>query len=377
MTPPPTRPLSSSLAPATPVRRRRVHYFSGFDPRGAGHYHRLFSQQGERPQPGGGSITTGARQRIGEMFHRWTVDWQPAAPAASADDAAVRTEHVFMSWDDIIRRHWSRQPLALLREFVAVQVAMMRDVGLRRVHALYPTALLTALLPLLWLVATLLVGGFVIAAMSALPLTALGDTGLVAVATGVGLALSGMLISLGAQAGLFWLMRIYHFILCMGRGQVAGMDERVQEWVEHVIERQSADPVDEVVLAGHSVGTLVMVEAVDQLLRDPRWQALQAGRRTAMLTLGQCYPCLALLPGAESFRHALLRLSRHPDLVWLDVTARIDPMCFFSTAPLAGTELAEQAGPLPRRRAASFFQMTTRCTGPRSAATSCRRISST
>ncbi len=328
MTPPPTRPLSSSLAPATPVRRRRVHYFSGFDPRGAGHYHRLFSQQGERPQPGGGSITTGARQRIGEMFHRWTVDWQPAAPAASADDAAVRTEHVFMSWDDIIRRHWSRQPLALLREFAAVQVAMMRDVGLRRVHALHPTALLTALLPLLWLVATLLVGGFVIAAMSALPLTALGDTGLVAVATGVGLALSGMLISLGAQAGLFWLMRIYHFILCMGRGQVAGMDERGQEWVEHVIERQSADPVDEVVLAGHSVGTLVMVEAVDQLLRDPRWQALQAGRRTAMLTLGQCYPCLALLPGAESFRHALLRLSRHPDLVWLDVTARIDPMCF-------------------------------------------------
>ena len=79
MTPPPTRPLSSSLAPATPVRRRRVHYFSGFDPRGAGHYHRLFSQQGERPQPGGGSITTGARQRIGELFHRWTVDWQPAA----------------------------------------------------------------------------------------------------------------------------------------------------------------------------------------------------------------------------------------------------------------------------------------------------------
>ena len=359
MTPPPTRPLSSSLAPATPVRRRRVHYFSGFDPRGAGHYHRLFSQQGERPQPGGGSITTGARQRIGELFHRWTVDWRPApaAPAASPDDAAVRTEHVFMSWDDIIRRHWSRQPLALLREFAAVQVAMMRDVGLRRVHALHPTALLTALLPLLWLVATLLVGGFVIAAMSALPLTALGDTGLVAVATGVGLALSGMLISLGAQAGLFWLMRIYHFILCMGRGQVAGMDERVQEWVEHVIERQSADPVDEVVRAGHSVGPLVMVEAVDQLLRDPRWQALQAGRRTAMLTLGQCYPCLALLPGAESFRHALLRLSRHPDLVWLDVTARIDPMCFFSTAPLAGTELAEQAGPLPRRRAASFFQM--------------------
>jgi hypothetical protein len=76
-----------------------------------------------------------------------------------------------------------------------------------------------------------------------------------------------------------------------------------------------------------------------------------------MLTLGQCYPGLTLLPGAEAFRRALLRLSRHPDLAWLDVTARIDPMCFFSIAPLAGTDLAEQAGPLPRRRAASFFQM--------------------
>jgi hypothetical protein len=332
-----------------------VHYFSGFDPRGAGHYHRLFSQQAERPQPGGGHITTGARQRVSDLMHRWSVEWHPLSPARQDD--AVRTEHVFMGWDDIIRRHWSRRPLALLQEFAAVHMAMLNDVGLKRVHTLNPTALLTALLPLLYLVATLLVSGSVMAILLALPLTALGSAGLTAVAAGLGMALVGALVSLGAQAGLFWLMRIYHFVLCMGRGQVEDLDRRVQEWVEHVIERQRADPVDEVVLAGHSVGTLVMVAAVDQLLRDPRWQALQAGRRTAMLTLGQCYPALALLPGAEAFRHALLRLSRHPDLVWLDVTARIDPMCFFSIAPLAGTDLAEQAGPLPRRRAARFFQM--------------------
>lgn len=350
---------SRASVPATPaVRRRRVHYFSGFDPRGAGHYHRLFSQQGERPQPGGGRIVTGERQRAGERFHQWTVDWSPQDGAAGDVPATpVRTEQVFMSWDDIIRRYWSRQPLALLREFARVHVAMLRDVGLRRMHALRPTALLTALLPLLYLLATLLVGGFVAAAVAALPLTALGQTGLRTVATGAGLALVGMLVSIGAQAGLFWLMRIYHFTLCLGRGEVEGLDGRIREWVEHVIERQQADPVDEVVLAGHSVGTLVMVEAVDALMRDPRWQALQAGRRTGMLTLGQCYPALTLLPGAGAFREALLRLSRHPDLVWLDVSAAIDPMCFVRTAPLAGTELAPQAGPLPRQRAASFFQM--------------------
>ena len=330
------------------MHRRRVHYFSGFDPRGPAHYHRLFREQAERPQPGGGHLSVSPRHRAGAHIHRWQVDWQPD-PDADDPGSPVRTEHVFMGWDDLIRRHWSRSPLALAREFVRVHAAMLGHVGLGRVRRLYPNAFLTAILPAGWLGASLLLGALAAVgahAWLAAPLAAALGAGVVA---GLG--------ALGAHAGLFWLLRIYHFILCMAQDRVAGLDSRAHDWVEDIIRRQQDDPVDEVVLAGHSVGTLVMIDAVDRLLADPRWQALQRGRRTGMLTLGQCYPCLTLLPGAAAFRQALQRLSRHPDLRWLDVTALIDPMCFYRTPPLAGTPEAADCGPQPVQLAARFFHM--------------------
>ncbi len=115
--------------------------------------------------------------------------------------------------------------------------------------------------------------------------------------------------------------------------------------------------MDEVLLAGHSVGTLMVLYAMDMLLHDERWIALQKGKPTGMVTLGQCCPSVALVPGATDFREMLLRLCRHPHLQWLDVSARIDPLCFHDTHPLALSGVPHADLPLPVRHNARFFQM--------------------
>lgn len=347
--------LPPAPPPAAPVRRRRVHYISGFDPRGVGHYHRLLREQGARPQPSGALVITGSRRKAGAQLHHWPVHWQTTPSSEDPDAEPVHTDQVFMGWDDIVRVHWSRHPLALLRDLATATVAILGEIGLARLHRTHPTALLTGVLPVFGLLLALLAGGAGAAAAAGLASAAgLSPGWCLALGGLAGLAVVRGGLALSERAGLFWLARIYAFVHCMARGATRGLDTRVVAWTEDIIARQQADPVDEVVLAGHSVGTLLLVGVVDALLQDPRWQALQAGRRTAVLTMGQCYPALALLPRAGAFRAALGRLSAHPQLAWLDVTARIDPLCFYRTHPLAP---AAPAGPMPVPLAARFFQM--------------------
>lgn len=348
--------MTSPPSAAAPIRRRRVHYFSGFDPRGAGHYHRLLREQGARPQPSGALVNTGARSRPDTHTHRWPVEWQPTPASEDPGAPTVHTEQVFMGWDDIIRRHWTRRPLALLGEMAAVYASMLFEMGLGRLKRTHSTTLITAVLPALGVLVATLLGGLV--AWAAATVMALPPGWSVAVPGLLSLLVARGVLWGADRLGLFWLTRIFGFVRHMSRGTAAGLDKRTRVWIEQVIARQQDDPVDEVVLVGHSVGTLLLVGVIDGLLQDPRWQALQAGRRTAVLTLGQCYGALALLPRATAFRAALGRLVTHPQIAWLDVTALIDPMCFYRAAPLANTGMPDAGGAqMPVRLAARFFQM--------------------
>ncbi|MDP2073511.1 hypothetical protein [Hydrogenophaga sp.] len=334
---------SPSPSPAA-LQRRRVHYFSGFDPRGPAHYHRLCRDEAAKPQPQGGVVQVDRREKQSRLFSRWQVSWQ-----ASADGPeSVQTEHVFMSWDDLIRANWSRSPWALLREFVQTYVGIVRDVGPRRVKQMYDNAYLTGILPAVYLLGTLLLG-VLVGLGASLVLGAWGWLATLPVVAG--------LWAYGAHKGLFWLLRIFTFIIRMGRGPLPGLAARTRQWVDDMVQRQQEDPVDEVLLVGHSVGTLVMVDAVDQLMRDPRWQALQQGRTTGMVTLGQCCPFVALVPAAQTFRDTLQRVCSAPGLLWWDVSARIDPLCFYNTHPLARSGTAHEGLPLPVLHNAKFFQM--------------------
>lgn len=346
------------------VRRRRVHYFSGFDPRGAAHYHRLFKEEAAKPQPLGGVINVGRRRKAGKIFSQWPVEWRAHADQPSAE---VSTEHVFMSWDDIIRAHWSRSPWMLWLEFWRAYTGIVRDVDLRKVKAIFRSVYLTGILPALFLGLTLLCGLLIASGIWALgaPWNAGGTWALYAWTALSALAGTAWIYgawTYGAKKGVFWLLRIFHYVILLGRGQVKSASQRTQEWVEFIIERQQVDPVDEVLLVGHSIGTLMMVDTVDALLKDPRWEKCQAERKTQVLTLGQCYPFVAMVPQAEAFRATLARLSHHPQLLWWDVTAKIDPLCFYRAHPLVKTGVAYANAPMPILHAAGFFRMYTPAT---------------
>jgi hypothetical protein len=62
-------------------------------------------------------------------------------------------------------------------------------------------------------------------------------------------------------------------------------------------------------------------------------------------------------PKAQLFKEALQRLSFHPHLLWWDVTAKIDPLCFYRAHPLAKTDVDHSKALMPVLHSASFYKM--------------------
>lgn len=346
------------------IQTRRVHYFSGFDPRGASYYHRLCEEELLKPQVQGGFLTLGRRQRTGKLFSQWTVKW-------SADDSSntndVQTEHIFMSWDDIIRENWSRNPLVLIKEFFEAYWCILFKVKLSRVKQIFVGVFHTGVLPGAYLLISLLAG-----VLAGLLFYFLGTT-LLRRDLLIFLQLASFLLALfvverawryGNHRGVGWLLRIFTYVVRMGRNGIPRSEQRTREWVSLIIQRQQDVPVEEVLLVGHSIGTLMMVDVVDALLQDPRWKALQNGRPTKVMTLGQCYPFIAMVPDAQAelFRGALKRMSFSPNLLWCDVTAKIDPLCFFQAHPLVKTGIPHESALMPILHSAGFFRMYTATT---------------
>src|SRR5215217_4959339 len=93
-----------------PAFKRKIFYLSGFDPRGARFYHQLYAEQAEAF-----SATTGARIEIGKRRRA-----QSHSTAWTIEDkhAGSQTEYEFLGWDDVVRAHWVKNPLALLKRSV-------------------------------------------------------------------------------------------------------------------------------------------------------------------------------------------------------------------------------------------------------------------
>ena len=92
---------------STRVLTRRVHYFSGFDPRGAGHYHRLYRVESQKQSTHNSArIGVGARAKLNEIVSTWSID-------ADWSGQQTRTDYQFMHWDDLVRANWQRNTMRL------------------------------------------------------------------------------------------------------------------------------------------------------------------------------------------------------------------------------------------------------------------------
>jgi hypothetical protein len=308
------------------VRRRHVFFVSGFDPKGPSFLHGIYRREA-RAQ---GSLT-GTRYEVGprEPGERGNCSWRVASHSESG-----RTDTVFeiARWDDIVRAQWPRNGWQVfLGSLRGYRAALASPAALGKVWEASRRTLISLAFPIVyWLSAALLAAacGLAVAAWldAAWPVKAL----LALLAAG---AVWWGAVRWDRQLATSWLLRIYQFVAEWREGRVPALEPRIDQLAADIRQRLDDPDIDEVLVVGFSVGSLLAVSAVARLHRAAEGEG-KSLERLSLLTLGHCIPLLGLMKGADPFRAELARLGRAPRVNWVDFSSITDWGSFALVDPL-------------------------------------------
>jgi hypothetical protein len=331
------------------VATRRVHYISGFDPRGARFYHRLYREESAKQAPHmGARLEIGERRRLNAQVSTWSIQ-------GSWENLSVHTDYQFMSWDDLVRQHWDS---SMWKVAAKIFPALFRSLGWQGfcgVRAASRNAWRSAIFPFCYLVLLAGLISALVAAVGAMAFQAGWIVGLVAQALATA-GIGALGLKFADQIGVFWVARTFMFLATWGHPpHLVSLDQRAKDMADHIVGQQQASPVDEVLIVGHSVGAMLAVSVVAHILEKSRTEPLPAGLQ--LLTLGECIPYLSLVPTAAAFRRELQKVASDSSIPWNDVTIPADPLCFFKVDPVAASRLTPSVPPKPNLLTARIFRM--------------------
>lgn len=327
------------------ITKRQVFYLSGFDPRGAAFYHRLYQEESAlQAKLLQANIEVSSRKRQIKLVNHWQIqaDW----PKVQADqlNARVHTDYFFLNWDDIVRQSWLTN-LKLAQVCVPGYLSYMRCGAFSNIQKNHRGPFFSAVYPMLILFLLLLISGL-------LGLLAAHFIAQPIIAAVVGLAVTAASLQYGAklanQWGVFWLLRTYLFVFRMGLNNSAMMLERLNDFVNIIKQTQQENPADEVLLVGHSVGTIMAVHLAAMYAE----QHPDLAAKIKLITLGQCIPLLSGMPQAQLFNQHLSQLQNQPVSAWIDYVARADSLAFCDEQHLLKLEPHQ-----PSIRVVRFFNM--------------------
>ncbi len=313
------------------IRRRRVIYVEGYDPRGAKGYFDLFRRSCERFQELWPiSLTLQPPEIESDDFAHWRVD-------ATGPNWQVETRYEFVRMERFIRSDMARSTAQQARNALGWYVddvisgAQFRIFGASWRFAMH--LLSFQLLALAWAAVAVIVGAMVGYALTKY----LGSPAVLSVIVALAIAY-GTLIGLGPVARQWRLTQIgscWSTLRRFGRGQPSWIDHVVEAGAKRVVALARANEADEVALIGHSTGGAVAVAIMARALElDPKLG--DAGSRVVLLTLGSVMPAIALHPAAQKMRAIVGQLASATNFAWIDCQSRKDIMCFANFDPVEG-----------------------------------------
>ncbi|MCP5083139.1 MAG: hypothetical protein GY948_15740 [Alphaproteobacteria bacterium] len=332
------------ISPEQNVRRRKVFYISGFDPKGPAYYHALYSEEAQKQSRlNGMSIDVGDARRRNRLSTSWRIQ-------SSINRLPTETNYEVLRWDDIMRSRMRRSGPAFYWDTLRTYWLYIHSGALRRILQTSYPAFLAGLYPIVFLA-----GFFGLAAFAALAGFAsapesirFADTvwtvpPLVTAALSVGLFVCVLSLSrkLENKVPFYWPLHVYSFTADHMRGRMPEMDARIQRMSQEILDYITQSEDDEILIASHSNGTVVAVLAIAAVLHaDPN--IAKHGPQISFLTLGHSIPLCSFLPQAKALRRALTDLGGDNGITWVDITAPRDAACFALTDPLKVSGLSTE-----------------------------------
>jgi len=324
------------------VRRRHVIYVGGYDPRGAQAYHQMFERSCDRfgkawfdqawfDEVWPVSLALHPLDIDSEDLAHWSLRMQSA-------NWQVATRYDFLRLERHIRADMGGSLAAqILRAlgWIIDDLATGTQWRIFRASWRFGIHLLSIqLLLLIWLAlaaATGLAAWRIAVASLAQPM----EFGVAAAM----LAAPAALLALRPLANRWFVGQITNCWVTLrrfGRGRPTWLDQAIETGARHLVAVAQANNADELVVVGHSTGSVIATAIVARALAlDP-----DLGRREprlVLLTLGSVMPAVALHPAATRMRDIIRRLASEPPLAWIECQSRKDVMNFDGFDPVEGT----------------------------------------
>ena len=346
--------------PAQSIKRRHVFFVNGFDPKGAAYYYSLYVQQAQKQTSVNNiALNVSPRERDSHGNSFWNI-----SATLPCGDVCETTYH-FLRWDDIVRRHWPRNIWRLLQDLIFSYALILRSGELGTVWRLSPKTLVGLVYPILIWVG----GSGLVLVFGGLVANAVLEKGFawpVSVTVGFMILVLGLWIvrELEKKLNTTLLVRIFSFAAKQAQHKLPELEARLDEMASQIDKKMHAKDVDEVLVVGFSVGSILSVSAVARALVEINTSAgVEKHPLLSLMTLGNCIPMLGLQPNADTFRKELRTLAESKYLRWFDFSSPTDWGSFALVNPIDACKviiadrLHHDAPPNPVMRSPRFHTM--------------------
>jgi hypothetical protein len=276
----------------------------------------------------------------------WTV-------TTSAPGWQVRTCYEQLDWSDIVRAELGRPARRLLWDGAATFADLIASGTARRYFAgnwRYGMFFLVPFLNAVLFAAIAIAAGGIAADAVRAVLGSIVLGGLAGALVAV-LAFALMLRRPGERWRVRQGLADWIFARDYMLGRRPDMTARVEAFAGRLIACARRADVDEIVIAGHSLGATVAIDALARALdRDP--DLGRHGPSVCVLTIGATIPKLSLHPKGEWLRANGRRIAAEPSLAWAEYQARDDVISFHKFDPVRLRrikDINEPGGPVIRR----------------------------
>jgi pimeloyl-ACP methyl ester carboxylesterase len=342
------------------VTKRLVFYCPGYDDESDTRYRRLLAI-------GLGQL----RRRFGIERTIGPVETDDGVPSLRWDVVASRktwrTETVYemLRWDDIVKRDFSRSWLERIPDLITCMLGALRDrviTNLFRLDWHFAFFVVYPWIALLVVMVAAPVIGYIIACLIALAVP-LAPAVKAVVTLALAVAAVGAAHPLLKRAYVYHLLDDWIFNFQHGTGQRPDIEARLDRFGERIVEAIRQTAAQEVLIVGHSTGSILAVEvAARALALDPGLG--HRGPAVALLTIGAELPVVGYLRKAERFRQAIVCLATSSSLLWVEYQAPQDVLNAYRFDPIRdlGLDLGGRPRTNPHIRSPRFGETLSRQT---------------
>jgi len=333
--------------PRTMVQKRHFFHVPGFDPHDRATQYRRFVREAARfAATWDVKAQVSAVHEDGAADGHWTV-------TAQGPGWRTLTSFELLDWSDIVRAELKLSYGRQLGKGMAAFADLIRSGTAWRYFTANWRYGMFFLVPFL---SVFLFGAIAIAAagyVATAVAAALMSTfwGVVAAAPAVALVFSALMRWPGDRWRVTQGLADWIFARDYMRGRHSDMEARVEAFVARIVACARRADVDEIVVAGHSLGATVAVDLLARAFdRDP--ELGRHGPKLCLLTIGATIPKIALHPKGGWLREKTRRLAAELSLAWAEYQARHDIISFhkFDPVKLARFDSANEPGrPVIRR----------------------------